>query len=68
MTSATATPNGCDYVVHLAAIAGVDSVMQMLVTTNEVNILEKCNLLQAVITPSANSRPSTSRTTTFGSA
>jgi UDP-glucose 4-epimerase len=38
---------GVDYVVHLAAIAGVDSVLKMPVTTMEVNILGTFNALQA---------------------
>ena len=38
---------GCDYVVHLAAIAGVDTVLRMPVTTMEVNILGTFNVLQA---------------------
>ena len=38
---------GADYVVHLAAIAGVDSVLRMPVTTMEVNILGTINVLQA---------------------
>jgi nucleoside-diphosphate-sugar epimerase len=39
--------DGCDYVVHLAAIAGVDTVLRMPVTTMEVNILGTFNVLQA---------------------
>ena len=39
--------DGADYVVHLAAIAGVDSVLRMPVTTMEVNILGTINVLQA---------------------
>jgi nucleoside-diphosphate-sugar epimerase len=38
---------GVDYLVHLAAIAGVDSVLSMPVTTMEVNILGTFNVLQA---------------------
>lgn len=38
---------GADYIVHLAAIAGVDSVLRMPVTTMEVNILGTFNVLQA---------------------
>jgi len=38
---------GIDYVVHLAAIAGVDTVLRMPVTTMEVNILGTFNVLQA---------------------
>ena len=39
--------DGVDYVVHLAAIAGVDSVLRMPVTTMEVNIIGTINVLQA---------------------
>jgi nucleoside-diphosphate-sugar epimerase len=39
--------NGMDYVVHMAAIAGVDSVLRMPVTTMEVNITGTMNVLQA---------------------
>jgi UDP-glucose 4-epimerase len=38
---------GADYIVHLAAIAGVDSVLRMPVTTMEVNIIGTINVLQA---------------------
>jgi nucleoside-diphosphate-sugar epimerase len=38
---------GVDYIVHLAAIAGVDTVLRMPVTTMEVNILGTFNVLQA---------------------
>ena len=38
---------GANYVVHLAAIAGVDSVLRMPVTTMEVNITGTMNVLQA---------------------
>ena len=38
---------GADYIVHLAAIAGVDSVLRMPVTTMEVNITGTLNLLMA---------------------
>src|SRR5918994_3021448 len=34
-----AAARGCDMIVHLAAIAGVDTVMSMPVTTMRVNIL-----------------------------
>ncbi len=37
---------GCDNVVHLAAIAGVDTVQQMPVTTMRVNILGTFNALE----------------------
>ncbi len=38
---------GVDYVVHLAAIAGVDTVLRMPVTTMQVNILGTYNALEA---------------------
>ncbi len=38
---------GADYVVHLAAIAGVDTVLRMPVTTMQVNILGTYNALEA---------------------
>ena len=39
--------SGCDYVVHLAAIAGVDTVLRMPVTTMQVNIIGTYNVLEA---------------------
>jgi nucleoside-diphosphate-sugar epimerase len=38
---------GAEYIVHLAAIAGVDSVLRMPVTTMQVNIIGTFNVLQA---------------------
>ena len=38
---------GVEYIVHLAAIAGVDTVLRMPVTTMQVNILGTFNALQA---------------------
>jgi nucleoside-diphosphate-sugar epimerase len=38
---------GADYVVHLAAIAGVDTVLRMPVTTMQVNILGTYHALEA---------------------
>ena len=38
---------GADYVVHLAAIAGVDTVLRMPVTTMNVNIIGTFNVLEA---------------------
>lgn len=40
---------GVDYIVHLAAIAGVDTVLSMPVTTMQVNILGTFNALQAAL-------------------
>jgi nucleoside-diphosphate-sugar epimerase len=40
---------GCQVVVHLAAIAGVDTVLKMPVTTMKVNILGTYNVLEAAL-------------------
>jgi nucleoside-diphosphate-sugar epimerase len=40
---------GCDTIVHLAAIAGVDTVLKMPVTTMKVNIIGTYNVLEAAI-------------------
>lgn len=40
---------GCNIVVHLAAIAGVDTVLKMPVTTMRVNIIGTYHLLEAMI-------------------
>jgi nucleoside-diphosphate-sugar epimerase len=40
---------GCTIVVHLAAIAGVDTVLRMPVTTMRVNMLGTCNVLEAAL-------------------
>lgn len=42
-----AAMRGCDLVVHLAAIAGVDTVLRMPVTTMKVNIIGTYNVLEA---------------------
>jgi nucleoside-diphosphate-sugar epimerase len=39
----------CDIIVHLAAIAGVDTVLRMPVTTMRVNILGTYNVLEAAL-------------------
>ncbi len=39
--------DGCHIVVHLAAIAGVDTVLKMPVTTMQVNIIGTYNVLEA---------------------
>lgn len=39
--------DGCQMVVHLAAIAGVDTVLKMPVTTMQVNIIGTYNVLEA---------------------
>src|SRR3954464_3002285 len=40
---------GCDVIVHLAAIAGVDTVLRMPVTTMRVNIIGTYNVLEAAL-------------------
>lgn len=40
---------GCSIVVHLAAIAGVDTVLRMPVTTMRVNMMGTCNVLEAAL-------------------
>jgi nucleoside-diphosphate-sugar epimerase len=40
---------GCQMVVHLAAIAGVDTVLKMPVTTMKVSILGTYNVLEAAV-------------------
>jgi nucleoside-diphosphate-sugar epimerase len=40
---------GCQIVVHLAAIAGVDTVLKMPVTTMKVNIIGTYNVLEAAL-------------------
>jgi nucleoside-diphosphate-sugar epimerase len=44
-----AAARGCDMIVHLAAIAGVDTVMSMPVTTMRVNILGTYHVLEAAL-------------------
>ncbi len=41
--------DGCDIVVHLAAIAGVDTVMEMPTLTLKVNLLGTLNALDAAV-------------------
>jgi nucleoside-diphosphate-sugar epimerase len=40
---------GCTIVVHLAAIAGVDTVIKMPVTTMKVNMIGTYNVLEAAV-------------------
>lgn len=40
---------GCTHVVHLAAIAGVDTVLKMPVTTMKVNLIGTYNVLEAAL-------------------
>lgn len=40
---------GCDMVVHMAAIAGVDTVMKMPVTTMKVSLIGTYNILEAAM-------------------
>jgi nucleoside-diphosphate-sugar epimerase len=51
-----AAARGCDMIVHLAAIAGVDTVMSMPVTTMRVNILGTYNVLEAALENTAMER------------
>jgi nucleoside-diphosphate-sugar epimerase len=44
-----AAARDCDMIVHLAAIAGVDTVMSMPVTTMRVNILGTYHVLEAAL-------------------
>jgi len=44
-----AAVKGCDVVVHLAAIAGVDTVMEMPTLTMKVNLLGTLNVLDAAV-------------------
>ena len=48
-TAATRAVEGCEMVVHLAAIAGVDTVLRMPVTTMRVNIIGTYNVLEAAL-------------------
>lgn len=41
--------DGCDMVVHMAAIAGVDTVMKMPVTTMKVSLIGTYNILEAAL-------------------
>ena len=41
--------DGCDYVVHLASIAGVDTVMKMPALTMRVSLLGTANVLDAAL-------------------
>jgi nucleoside-diphosphate-sugar epimerase len=47
--SSRSAMEGCDMVVHLAAIAGVDTVLKMPVTTMRVNIIGTYNVLEAAL-------------------
>jgi nucleoside-diphosphate-sugar epimerase len=44
-----AAMRGCTMVVHLAAIAGVDTVIKMPVTTMKVNLIGTYNVLEAAV-------------------
>jgi len=44
-----AAMSGCTMVVHLAAIAGVDTVIKMPVTTMKVNLIGTYNVLEAAV-------------------
>lgn len=47
LPAVTAAARGCNAIVHLAAIAGVDTVIKMPVETMKVNILGTFNALEA---------------------
>jgi UDP-glucose 4-epimerase len=49
LASVSAAMEGCDMVVHLAAIAGVDTVLKMPVTTMKVSLLGTLNVLDAAL-------------------
>ncbi len=42
-------PENCDYVLHLAAIAGIDTVIKEPVKTMEVNMFGTYNILKAIL-------------------
>ncbi|MEM9072105.1 MAG: NAD-dependent epimerase/dehydratase family protein [Myxococcota bacterium] len=41
--------DGCDYIVHMASIAGVDTVLQNPVPTMEISLLGTMNVLRAAL-------------------
>ena len=49
LASVSAAMEGCDMVVHLAAIAGVDTVLKMPVTTMKVSLIGTLNVLDAAL-------------------
>ena len=44
-----AAANGCTHIVHLAAIAGVDTVLKMPVHTMKVNLIGTYHVLEAAV-------------------
>lgn len=58
---------GCDIVVHLAAIAGVDTVMEMPTHTMKVNLLGTINALDAAVSAGAKRFVDFSTSEVFGS-
>jgi nucleoside-diphosphate-sugar epimerase len=58
---------GCDVVIHLAAIAGVDTVMEMPTLTMKVNLLGTLNTLDAAVAAGAKRFIDFSTSEVFGS-
>jgi dTDP-glucose 4,6-dehydratase len=58
---------GCDVIVHLAAIAGVDTVMEMPTHTMKVNLLGTLNALDAAVSAGATRFVDFSTSEVFGS-
>ena len=58
---------GCDIVIHLAAIAGVDTVMEMPTSTMQVNLLGTLNALDAAVKAKAKRFIDFSTSEVFGS-
>lgn len=58
---------GCDVVIHLAAIAGVDTVMEMPTHTMKVNLLGTLNALDAAVSTGAQRFVDFSTSEVFGS-
>jgi dTDP-glucose 4,6-dehydratase len=58
---------GCDIVIHLAAIAGVDTVMEMPIHTMKVNLLGTLNALDAAVSAGVNKFVDFSTSEVFGS-
>jgi nucleoside-diphosphate-sugar epimerase len=62
-----AAVRGCDIVIHLAAIAGVDTVMEMPTKTLKVNLLGTMNALDAAVDSSVRKFIDFSTSEVFGS-
>jgi dTDP-glucose 4,6-dehydratase len=61
------TAQGCDVLVHLAAIAGVDTVMEMPTHTMKVNLLGTMNALDAAVSAGVKRFVDFSTSEVFGS-